>query len=307
MSDPGPLHLGFRAVWQRPSLAVAETAWRWLYLLAAGGVLLFTVRQVLDAVEISPAELLMAGVSRQLLAGIFLSRGLPLLLRTSLIVVPAFAVLWVGIASLSRAATLGLLVAAEPARASEPRLRWSGLVGIHFLRALLALGAVLSWVGALFLCLAAIPASAGGENAAAALTIWAFLVLLLWLAWAMVDWFLQLAPIFAVRDGRSTLAAIADGVALFQSCPTACLTLSAWFGFCRAGLFLMVSTIALISVAAAGPGSLAGAVLLALILLAYSAVASWLYVARMAAYLHLPPDPAGLASSAVGEAAPSFS
>jgi hypothetical protein len=288
-------------------LALAETAWRCLYLLAAVALLAFTVRQVLGAVDVSPAEALLAGVHRQLLAGILLSRGLPLLLRASLIVVPTFALLWVGMASLSRAATLRVLVAMESS-ATELRPCWFCLVGVHVLRALLALAAVLSWAGALLLCLGEVPASGSEPIAAAALVLWLFLVLLLWVAWAIVDWFLQLAPIFILRDGRGTFAAIADAVVLFQSYPSACLTLSAWFCFCRVVLFSIMSTVALICVAAARRDSLVAFVLLVLILLAYSAVASWLYMARMAAFLRLASDSAAAsASSSMAEPAPLLS
>ncbi len=209
MSGPGPLQLALRSLWQRPSLVLAETAWRCLYLLVAAAVLLFAFLQVLPAADVSPAALTLAGINPRFLIPVLLVRTLPLFARASLVLVPALALLWVGTASVSRTAILATLVAAHSPATGGIRPCWPGIIGIHLLRALFALAAGVSCVGALWLCFSLIPAMGSQQAPVAALLLYLIVVLLIWLAWIFVDWFLRLAPIFSVRDRRGPWTAFA--------------------------------------------------------------------------------------------------
>jgi hypothetical protein len=303
MRDAGPLRLGLRTVWRQPLLVAAETAWRWTFLLAATGAVVFTVREVLDAVEVSPAELLAARVYRQLLSGIVIARALPLLVRVGALAAPALALLWAAGASVSRAATVGTLVTAQSPQA-KIRPHWAGLVSVHLLRALLALCVIVAATGALAIFLSQVPAGEDEQARTAVLLLWLLLALLLWLAWSVVDWFLQLAAIFCVRDRQGMRASTAAALALFQSQPSACLSIAAWFRFSRAAVSGGTICAALILIAVAEVNSAAMYLALVLLLLAYSAASSWLYLARLAAYLWLSSGPVSAAANPVNQAGP---
>jgi hypothetical protein len=262
-------------------------AWRWLYLAAAAGVLVFALRQVLQSVEMNPAELMAAGVYQKTLAGVVLTQALPLFVRAGMAIAAAYAVLWLGIASVSRAAIFRALVGANSVSSTKDRLAWLGTLGIYGFRALLAFASVVAWIGVPFLCVTGIAVDWEGQNAAAVLALCLALVVLIWLAWEFVDWFLQVAPIFSVLDGRGPLTSIAGAVDLLQSAAAACFAIWGWFAFCRIALFLAMSALALLAVATAGPDWRTAVLAGALVLLVYSALSSWLYIARFAAYAHL--------------------
>ena len=118
--------------------------------------------------------------------------------------------------------------------------------------------------------------------------IWTVLSTLVLMFWALVNWFLSLAPIWIVRDGRGPLAAIAESVSLYRRHSSAYFSAACAFGLLRSLLFMAAFALALI---AAAIGSAANTVtaLLATILvsLAYFAVADYLAVARVAAFLLL--------------------
>jgi hypothetical protein len=300
MSEPGPLDLGLQSLWRRPSLALAEMAWRWLYLAAAAGVLVFALIQVLKSVEVNPAEFMAAGGYQKALAGIVLAQALPLFVRAGVALAAASALLWLGVASMSRAAIFRALVCGNSASRKD-RLAWPGILGIYGFRALLAFASVVAWTGVPLLCVTGIAVDWEGQNAAAALALCIILALLIWLAWEFVDWFLQVAPIFSVLDSRGPLTSIAGAVELFQSAAAACFAIWGWFAFCRIALFLAMSALALLAMASAGADLWTAVLAGALVLLAYSALSSWLYIARFAAYVQLAARAGSSPSPAIAE------
>jgi hypothetical protein len=110
--------------------------------------------------------------------------------------------------------------------------------------------------------------------------------------WLILNWFLSLAALFAVRNGtdndhhEDTLSAISAAVTLCRNRFGNVVAVSAWFGLAHIAAFMGASTVSSFSLGFVGvlPGRaiLATITVLALI---YFAVVDWLYTARLAGYV----------------------
>jgi len=108
--------------------------------------------------------------------------------------------------------------------------------------------------------------------------------------WLILNWFLSLAALFAVRNGndhhQDTLSAISAAVTLCRNRFGPVVAVSAWFGLAHIAAFMGASTVSSFSLGFVGVlprrALLATLTVLALI---YFAVVDWLYTARLAGYL----------------------
>ena len=189
----------------------------------------------------------------------------------------ALAVLWMAGAALGRLVTLNALL---PGRGRES---YRPLLGLSFLRAGLFLASALAVSGALILAGFAGPA----DDAAPSLVLAVALICCIWLVWALLNWLLSLAAIFAVRDGKDTFGAAAAAVDLIRG----------RFGevVLTSLPFVLLHYLALAAAVAAGVlifdlmvrvSLVAGWALVALAL-GYFAYADLLYITRLAAYVAL--------------------
>src|SRR5262249_44031194 len=108
------------------------------------------------------------------------------------------------------------------------------------------------------------------------------------LAWSSLNWYLSLAAIFVAGDGQSTFGALAAGAELCRNRAGAVLAPAIWFGLAHAGAFVVATSVVAFPLALAGV--LPTAVVLGGVLvvgLIYFAVADFLYVGRLAAYVFL--------------------
>jgi len=258
----------FRLTFRRPMLPLAEIAWRWAFGIAAIAVTLLLIRQSLAAVDVSEVELALARRS-----GLFLAA------------VPALSVLWIIGASIGRGVTLA---AVNPAAETRAR-RFGPLAGINALRALLTLSAIGAWIGSMILASAAFPPRE--EHAASAVMLWLLLAVVIGFCWSVVNWFLSLAPIFVLRDGRGIWGAVRDSLDLLRLRPRAYLSIAAWFGLWRMLLIFVALLLGGIAFAAAGSNAPAVVVSETVLALAYFALADWLQIARLAAYVFLADEP----------------
>ena len=296
------IRAGFRAVVRRPALVLGEVAWRWAFGAAAWTLVIFAIRRILAHVDITQAELLLARHSDVFLiadaCAHIVVQVLPQLGRECLVLAPAIAVLWIAAATLGRAITLQSLSStdvipsadapADPrtlrlsdAGAFEPRdLHFGPLLALNFIRAVFTLAALIAFLGALFLTGLAMPA----QNPAAGALVGILVAALIGFFWSAVNWFLALAPIWIVRDGRPALRSIADSVDLYRRGPGPYLGIASWFGFLRAAALVAAFVAALLASQATLAASIALCVVIALI---YFAVADFLYIARLAAFVAL--------------------
>lgn len=305
MPHPSPARAGFDAVVRRPALVLAEVGWRWCFGLASLALFGLTCVLFLSTIRVTDADMQLArSGSPWLLADVLVrlvqSNKAPLL-RGLAVLVPGIAILWTLAAAVGRLITTPPLIASPPPRAS---LSFRALLGISFLRATLTLALIAGYFGCALIAAAVANLAGGGPGAQveAFLLVFFPLFLLLILAWGVLNWFFSIAPIFAVRDGRSTLASFADSVKLFRANKRDFMAIGAAYGLAKSIAIVIVTVIGLVLVSALSdvPRLLVAA--LVAITLAYFVFADLLNLARLASYAVLAevpaPEAAGQTTSA---------
>jgi hypothetical protein len=196
---------------------------------------------------------------------------------------------WIVLASLGRAATLKALIAyfresgATPERQEKSTWRLRSLFALNFFRLAVTLAAAVGCLAAILLGTAASPSTNPSPGIAA--LIFLTVTMLVWLAWSTLNWFLSLAQLFVVADGKDTFGAIAAAIDLCRARPGSISAAGTWFGLAHLTAFVLVSSIVGFPLAFAPylpPAVVLGGVLLVTVL--YFAVADFLYAGRLAAY-----------------------
>jgi hypothetical protein len=291
---------GFRTVVRRPSVLLAEIAWRWAFGAAAWTLIIFAIRRILAHVDITQAELLIARRSDVVLiadaCARILVQVLPQLVRECLVLAPAIAILWIAAATLGRAITLRALLSIDsssgppffrPVLAEEggdsegpADLHFGRLLLLNCLRTTFMLVAIIAFFGGLLFAGLAFPS----QNPALTIAIGLSLAALVGFSWSLVNWFLALAPIWIVRAGRTVLKSIADSLNLYRRDRPAYLGIASIFGVFRAAVLLGAIIAGVVAAQASPRAAVAGSVVIALV---YFAVADFLYIVRLAAYMAL--------------------
>jgi hypothetical protein len=327
MAAWSPTAEGFRSIFRKPALPLAEVLWRWSFggaalILAGLGIL-----EYLHTLPVSHTDLFMLRTGHPVLVSNALShiaRGSGFRLAAAFLVsLTALAILWILLASIGRAATLEVLIGHIRTRAhavlqSAPgastdvlpefgeavrghsKWRFRSLAGLHFLRAALALAAFGGCLGALIL--SGFASTKTDPHPAIVFFLAIFLVMLVWMAWSSVSWLLSLASIFVVGHGQDTFGALSSSVGLCRDRLGPVAAVGTWFGLIHIVLFILATSVVTFPFAFAPilPFSLVLTTVL-LLTLAYFAVVDALYIARMAGYvaiLETPPIPAVSISSA---------
>jgi hypothetical protein len=324
MNSHSPTLEGFRVMLRRPSLGLAEIAWRWSLGFATVLLLFFSFVEYLDTLPVTDADLLLLRSRQPFLIShailhIFSGSG-PRLVAASLVLVFAMALAWIGTASFGRAATLKALIdyfvevnAADQTESPRPR-SWRGpegiwqlrsLVGLNFFRVGVTLAAVVGCVGGLLL--AGFASSKADPSPGSAALIFLTMVMLVWLAWTVLNWFLSVAAIFVVAEGRDTFGAVASAVDLCRTRTGSVLAAGTWFEVAHVVVFVLASSVIAIPLALAGvlpAGVILGGVLLVALL--YFAIVDFLYVGRLAAYLAIVtfPEPRSVPQTDSGPQSP---
>src|SRR5712692_2316973 len=303
MKQRSPTLEGFRAIFRQPSFGLAEIAWRWSFGVAAGLLLTFSFLEYLDTLPVTRGELFLLRTHHPILisqAITHIFRGsAPRVVAAAVVLALALAIAWIGIASLGRAATVKALLyyfreSGAANRPKTPPLRlWGGqeenwrlrsLVGLNFFRVGVTLAAAVGCLGALLLAGFASPKA--DPSPGSALLIFLTLMMLIGLAWWLVNWFLSLGAIFVVGEGCDTFGAVAAAVDLCRCRSGSVLAAAAWFGLGHIVAFVVASSAVAFPLACAGvlpAGVVLGGVLLVALL--YFAVVDFLYMGRLAAYV----------------------
>jgi hypothetical protein len=335
MKSRSPTLEGFRVMLRRPTLGMAEVAWRWSLGTAACLLLSFAFVHYLDTLPVSNADLLFLRSRQpflisQTIAHLFRGSGFRLIVVMT-VTLAAVAVGWVVAASLGRVATLRWLVehfrglkqvssdihisgqdsptgaaqkgpgaeelaaetAGHPRNSALLSQHLTSLGGLCFLRVALTFAATFGCVGAIIL--AALASSAKEPHPGLAFLIMVPLVCLVWLFWSVLNWFLSLAPIFAVRDGQDTFGSVSAAIRFCRDRMGAVTAVGFWFGLAHLAAFILATTFVSFPIAFARAiplGIVLGGVLLVTLL--YFVVADFLYAGRLAAYVaitELPESP----------------
>jgi hypothetical protein len=321
-----PTTEGFRAAFRRPSLTLAEIMWRWTAGATAAALIAFGLVEYLDTLPVTNGELLLLRTRQPYLVGQAIAhilRGsLNRVVMAGLLAALLLVGLWIVAASLGRIATTRALldyfrrVAAGNFSAggagndgerdvdgnvSRTRGPLAALLRLNFLRAAVALAAVLGFVSASILAGYVSP----DANPRPALAFFLFLPLagLICLVWSALNWLLSLAGMFAVRAGEDAVGAIGAAVVFCRERTGPVFAVSTWTGLAHLVLFVGATTVASMPLGfvAIVPWRLVVAVVI-LVTLAYFALADWIYMARLAGYvciaetpqallLQLPPQP----------------
>jgi hypothetical protein len=289
MSPLSPTAQGFRLIFRRPLIPLAEIVWRWSFVATAWVLITLFFVEYMDSLPVTRAERLLLGTRQPIL----ISRALHRIFRASafrfteagILVAMGVVVAWIVLASLGRAAIINSVADEFCVTRGEPRRgRLASLAALNFLRATVTLAAVASSIGAMLL---ASSLWASTHISAADASRFLFLVLfLVWAAWVFLNWFLSLGAVFAAVDDVPALTAMLNTVRLCQQKPIPVLTAGALFGLAHLAAFVTASFIGLMlfSVLSALAPRLAWFAQL-LLIAAYCAVADFLYTGRLASYI----------------------
>jgi hypothetical protein len=313
-----PTAEGFRAAFRRPSVTLAEIMWRWTAGATAAALFAFGLFEYLNTLPVTNGELLFLRTRHPYLVG----EAIAHILRGSLnrvVISGLFAsmmlgLLWVVAASLGRIATVrGLLeyfrrdaawsvsaggipddgerdVASNVSTNGAPL---TALLRINFLRAAVAVAALLGFAGASILAGFASPDS----NPQPGLAFFLFLPLaamICWVWWAL-NWLLSLAGMFAVRDGEDAVGAISTAVTFCRERTGAVFAVSTWTGLAHLVAFVGATVVGSMPLGFAGVLPWRLIVLgMVFVAVAYFAVADWLYMARLAGYVCIAETPEAL-------------
>ena len=294
---------GFKAIFRQPSFGLAELTWRWSLGFAGLSLFILALVEYFDTLPVGAADRFLLRTRQPVLIGRALEhilRGSALRLgEAGLLLGLAFAVAWVAVASLGRAATLKALLTyfVEPASSlheTERSWRLRSLVGLNSFRAAVTLAAAVGCLGAILI--GGTVSAKDDPSPGSAFLVFLIVFALVNLAWLVVNWFLSLASLFVVAEGEDTFGAMAAAAGLCRERAGSVLAVTFWFGLAHGGAFLFASLAAvlLLSFLAVLPGGVVfGGVLLVTLL--YLAVADFLHVGRLAAYVYIaenPEDPA---------------
>ena len=293
---------------ERPSVGLAEIAWRWSFGAACATLLLLACVEYLNTLPVSPSDslLLRTGQPRLIshaMARIFSGSGWRAM-ETSIALAVAFSIGWLGVASLGRGATLEALVAhfheRQGSRSAagdreKPTLpNWRSLLGLNFLRVAGTLAAVVGGFAAFLIGGAVAPLK--NSVPAAAFLISLSVLALVWWAWSVLNWFLSVAAVFVVVEARDTFAAIAAAVDLVRHRFASVLAPGVWFALAHVTAFVTATSIVALPLGLAEfvpRAAVLGGV--GLVTLLYFAAVDFLYIGRLAAYVgivELPSTPA---------------
>jgi hypothetical protein len=296
MKRRSPTLEGFQILFHRPSLWMAEVAWRWTFGGAAAALLAFSLFEYFDTLPVTNADLWLLRSQQPTLVGraladIFHGSG-PRLIAAALVLGVVLAVTWIAVASWGRAVTLRNLVGhfRQTDVTEETRFHLRSLAGLNFFRVVAGLAVAIGCAGAFVLGDLASPDKAPSPGTA--LLVFLIVLCLVGLAGACVNWFLSLAPLFVVRDGDDTFGAMSATAGFCRNRVGAVSAASFWFGLAHGTAFFVASSVVAFPLAFASvlPGSVVlGGVLLVTLL--YFFVADVLYLGRLAAYVCIAEEP----------------
>jgi len=285
---------GFRAIARRPSIGVAEIAWRWSFGAAVGTLLAFSFLEYLNTLSITRGEVLLLKTRHpvlvsQVMQHVFRGSGLRVV-ESVIVLAVTLAAGWIVVAGLGRAATMQELLAyfrvrREPSSEVEAaRIQLRALFGLNVFQVAITVAATVGCLAAFLL--AGLASSATEPSPGAAFLVFLLVATLVGLAWSMLHWLLILASVFAAAAGHDSFGSVVAAVDLCCQRTGAVLAVGTWFGLSHLVAFFVASVAAGVVMNFAQvlpPGVILGGI--ALVTLLYFAVADYLYVGRLAAYV----------------------
>jgi hypothetical protein len=288
MSSFSPTAEGFRLIFRRTAIPCAEVVWRWTFAATAWLLGAYFLLEYMGSLPVTAADRLLLGTQQPVL----ISRALRSIFHGSafrfteagIVVLIAIAVAWVVLASLGRGATLSAMleefgVASGPTRGTLP-----SLFALNFLRVAVFLAAKVGGIGAVLLASsfwASTHVSAGDAARA-----WFAGLVLVGIVWAVLNWLLSTAAVFAAMEQKGALSAIGSCARLCVERPGRMLAVGIWFGLPHLGAFITAWGAGFTVLSTVGALRMGPALVLEFLITAgYCAVADFLYIGRLAAYV----------------------
>jgi len=270
-----------------PAAVLTEIAWRWTFGLAFWAILYYSFREYFASVDISNAEYAalrslepytwIAITARLMIA---IGMGLRLI---GPVVIPALIILWTALATIGRAATIRAL------DDTEPRTNWFSTAALHLFRVGLGMASLLAYFG----CGALIDAAVGdpSQHLGAVIVLSSLALLAVVFIWSFANWFLSLATIFSVVEGRGSFGSLGETSKFYREYSGRLVGTGAWFAFARSVLVIATSSISLWLFSEANPRLAIPFIIL--VSLVYFAMADALNIWRLATYISFTePEPA---------------
>ncbi len=290
MRSPSPTAEGFRLIFRRPSIPLAEIVWRWSFAAAFWFLSASFLVEYADSLPANKVDRLLLGTRQPELILRALHRilhGSALRFTSSSIVLTiGLLIVWIVLSSLGRATTLKAMMDGLEVTPSTSA-RWgtiSSLLALNFLRAANALVAIVAAIGTVFIA-SGFWASTH-MSASDAARLWLLLLLLVWTAWGMLNWILSTSSLFVAIDRVSAFTAISSTIGWYRDRLGSILAAGIWFWLIHGGAFLTACSAAftvlgMAQILGSGPTFFLEVVIIA----AYCAVADLLYIGRLTAYL----------------------
>lgn len=289
MNALAPTSHGFRLAFRRPTIPLAEIAWRWSFAAAAWVLGIMFLFEYMDSLPVTRADrLLLATRQPELIARaihrIFEGSAFRFT-KAGVLLGLGLTVAWIVLASLGRPATVRAVL--DDFGLSRPSKRPGvirSIMALNMLRAAATLAAMVGGFGGIFISSSFW--SSTRVSAADASRLFFLILFLIWLAWAVLNWLLSFSAISVVIDHRTALAALADCVRLCQREPGAVFSTGVLFGLVHGGAIIAAWGAAFTVMGTLG--SIAPRLtwfVLVLLIALYCAVADFLYTGRLAAYV----------------------
>jgi hypothetical protein len=263
-----------------PAILLTEIGWRWSFGALATLILLLSSLSVLGSMHVSQTD--RAGwrsnnptLMAQALASVLTESGFSVL-KQAVWVLPAISLLWCVFGAAGRAATL--------ARLSHSEVSFRSTLALHCSRALVMWMAGAGLAGALIM--SARISMRGAEPDLLlyyALAFWSSV--LIGGLWATANWYLSVAGLFCLQSGDGFLKSTGQAIRLARRQGGELGGISLIFGVFRLVMLAIAFVLCVLPsglMATAPRGYTAWVIAVSLV---YFAVADFLYVSRMAAYM----------------------
>jgi hypothetical protein len=283
-----PLITGLRVIARRPAILLAEISWRWTFAAATWFLAIVFAVEYLDSLQVNAVSRFLLGSGEPIL----IARALKRIFEGSafrfseagILLGLGIAGAWLLLAPVGRVATIDSIAQELGIGSFSAGPRFSCLAWLNFLRVATMLASVLGIAGSALIASSVWASShISIADAGRILGLFWFVVWVLWLA---INWLLSTAAIFAVLDRQGAMSALSSTISLL-TLETGAVTLAcALFGAAHLGTFVLVSLAMGLAFGFSGTIPPATAFALTVFLgLAYCAVADFLYIARIAAYI----------------------
>ncbi len=289
MNSFSPIGAGFRLIFRRPAITLAEIAWRWCFAATAwilGGALIF---QYLDTLPVGQGENFLLHTGQPFLVwralrNVF-SGSLFRFTEAAILTALGLTLAWILLASVGRLVVVRAILSELGMSEHSPR---SGVLGalfsLNFLRAALVLATKLSALGA---TLAASSLWASTHiSAGDAARIWFIAWVAIGFMWAALNWLLATSAVLTVAD-QSPVRTFLPAVRILQQNPGPVLaTVISFFVLQTLGIAAICgATLSLLAAVGGHPAALF--FLEFMLVLMYSVVSDFLHVAAMVAYIRI--------------------